>query len=238
VQKVAFHPNGHELVTASEDGAAVIWDTKTGKPLYRVLRHRAPVQDVVYTEDGRFILTSSSDRTVRLWDAASGFPVTPPFLNPWSIGFGTVDPSAKEILCMTSGGGLAWIWRIEDCDYDSDLIVDYGRLLSGNQLSAETSTEEIYEWWRSGRSGSSEDFSVSQSDIVDWHRGQAFDALMSIMRFRGQFRWEDFDRLVKAEAFHVSRMEALGTPRNLSESNYSQRVRDKIRKEREALDTK
>ncbi|MBT5707851.1 MAG: hypothetical protein HOI66_16170 [Verrucomicrobia bacterium] len=238
VQKVAFHPNSHELVTASEDGSAVIWNVKSGEPLYRVLRHKGPVQDVVYTKDGRFILTSSSDRTVRLWDASSGFPVTPPFLNPWSIGFGTVDPSAKEILCMTSGGEFAWIWRIEGCDYDSDLIVEYGRLLSGNQLSAETSTPDIYEWWRSGRSGSSEDFSVSQSDVVAWHRGQAFDVLMSILRFRGQFNWEDFDRLVRAEAFHIARLDALNMPRNLADSEFSRRIRNQVRKKREALDAK
>ena len=235
---MAFHPDCHELVTASEDGTAVIWNAESGAPTDRVLRHRRPVQDVVYSEDGRFILTSSNDRTVRLWDAVSGFPVTPSFLNPWSIDFGTIDPLSSQIICQIEGGASTWVWRIQECDYSSDMVLAYGDLLSGNQLSEVSEVSEALEWWLEDRVDSADDFTVFRRDIVSWHRAQAFDALMSIWRFRGQFRWADFNRLERAEAFHLERLEALNVARSEYEILYSQYVRDEVRRKREALDAK
>jgi len=238
VLKLAFHPDCHELVTASEDGTAAIWNAETGALTDRVLRHKRPVKDVVYSEDGRFILTSSDDRTVRLWDAVSGFPVTPPFLNPWSIEFGTMDLLTNQIMCQSGGGTVTWIWKITECDYSSELVLAYGDLLSGNQLSANSAASEALEWWLKDRSDSVDDFNISRRDIISWHQAQAFDALMSIWRFQGQFRWEDFDRLERVEAFHLERLDALSVPRSESDVGYSLHIRGEIRRKREALDTK
>ena len=60
------------MATASGDGTARIWETKTGKPVLTLEGHSGTVQSIAFSVDGRFLVSGSDDRTARIWDAATG----------------------------------------------------------------------------------------------------------------------------------------------------------------------
>ncbi|MGI9097776.1 MAG: BTAD domain-containing putative transcriptional regulator [Solirubrobacteraceae bacterium] len=75
VNALVFSPDGKHLLTGSDDGAARIWNARSGA-LERTLRvHDATVRGVSYSSDGRRIATAGSDGTVRVWPADGGGPV-------------------------------------------------------------------------------------------------------------------------------------------------------------------
>lgn len=65
-------PDGDQLLTASWDGTAVVWDAVTGASVLTLSGHRGQVVDATYSPDGNRIATAGSDGQVILWDARSG----------------------------------------------------------------------------------------------------------------------------------------------------------------------
>ena len=71
VTAVAWSPDGHHILTASEDRTARIWDATTGDNTLTLTR-TIWVTAVAWSPDTRHILTASEDRTARIWDATTG----------------------------------------------------------------------------------------------------------------------------------------------------------------------
>ncbi len=75
VYSVAASPDGARIVTASLDGTARVWDSRTGVQLKVLSGHTGSVFLATYSPDGAHIVTASLDRTVRIWDAHTGLPL-------------------------------------------------------------------------------------------------------------------------------------------------------------------
>ena len=71
VTAVAWSPDGHHILTASNDGTARIWDAITGDNTLTLTR-TSWVSAVAWSPDGTHILTASKDRAARVWDAITG----------------------------------------------------------------------------------------------------------------------------------------------------------------------
>ncbi|MEM9387559.1 MAG: pentapeptide repeat-containing protein, partial [Pseudomonadota bacterium] len=72
VLNARLSPDGTQILTASYDGTARLWDARSGDELRRFEGHGSVVTSGVFSPDGTRILTASYDGTARLWDARSG----------------------------------------------------------------------------------------------------------------------------------------------------------------------
>jgi WD40 repeat protein len=66
-----FSRDGRQVVTASRDHTARIWDASTGKPVGIVLQHTGIVWQAAFSADGRRVVTASADGTARVSIAPS-----------------------------------------------------------------------------------------------------------------------------------------------------------------------
>ena len=73
VTSVAFSPDSQRVMTGSEDYAAKVWDTRTGKELLTLAGHDREITSVSFSSrssDGRYALTGSYDGTAIIWLAS------------------------------------------------------------------------------------------------------------------------------------------------------------------------
>ena len=60
-------PDGRQVVTASPDGTARLWDAGSGEPLAVLRGHEDVVTSAVFSPDGRQVVTASVDGTARIF---------------------------------------------------------------------------------------------------------------------------------------------------------------------------
>ena len=68
----SFGPDGGEIVSASRDRTARIWNAKTGELIHVLRGHGKEVMSAAFNRDGTRVITASADGTARVWDARSG----------------------------------------------------------------------------------------------------------------------------------------------------------------------
>src|SRR5262245_20175081 len=74
INSVEFSPDGRELLTASDDHSARLWDVASGKPTPIVFRHDARVLAATFSPDRTRVLTVGADKKAVIWDRATGAP--------------------------------------------------------------------------------------------------------------------------------------------------------------------
>jgi len=107
---VAFSPNGRQVVTASDDDTAILWDTETGTKLRVFQGHTNGVQAVAFSPNGRQIVTGSYDKTAILWDVGTGTNLR---VFEGHIGIVTsvaFSPDGRHVLA----GGSVWRYSTPD----------------------------------------------------------------------------------------------------------------------------
>lgn len=71
ITQARFSPTGEQIVTASMDGTAKLWN-REGHLQLTLIGHKGVVWGVAFSPDGRWIATAGEDSTVKLWRAADG----------------------------------------------------------------------------------------------------------------------------------------------------------------------
>jgi len=109
VSSAAWSPDGKQIVTASADETARIWDAASGTALRSLTGHSDEVRSAAWSPDGKQIVTASADGTARIWDAASGTALRSLTGHSELVSSAAWSPDGKQIV-TASADGSARIW--------------------------------------------------------------------------------------------------------------------------------
>jgi len=72
VWRVAFTPDGRQILSGGVDALLRLWDIATAKEVRRFEGHTEWVMGVAFSPDGRNAVSCAADRSLRLWDVETG----------------------------------------------------------------------------------------------------------------------------------------------------------------------
>jgi WD40 repeat protein len=72
IHSIAFSANGRLLVSAGEDGGALLWDVPNHREFRSFARSASPLNAAAFSADGTLVATGAQDGTIVFWDEASG----------------------------------------------------------------------------------------------------------------------------------------------------------------------
>lgn len=116
VRKIAFGPNGRNLVAVDDDGQVVRWDLESGEA--QIFGHHdlavdqvqiAPGQD--HSEEEPLVLTASQDDTIRLWGLWTGQSLAV-VSHEGDISEARFSRDQRRILSYSSEDGSARLWSV------------------------------------------------------------------------------------------------------------------------------
>lgn len=97
VECVAFSPDGSRIVSGSDDGTAIVWDTALGQCMFALKGHTDWVRSAVFSPDGNRIATGSFSGTIKLWDANTGV-LQQTLKKPQRMGAIAFSPNGMQIV--------------------------------------------------------------------------------------------------------------------------------------------
>ncbi|HRY47305.1 MAG TPA: protein kinase [Candidatus Paceibacterota bacterium] len=114
-ETVEYSPDGQQILTASGDGTARLWDARTGQELV-ALRMQHPPDEAVFSAhfnpQGDRIITACADGRARIWDAGTGSLLTD-FMAHEKGGLRHADFSPDGCSAVTAGeDGVAQLWDL------------------------------------------------------------------------------------------------------------------------------
>ena len=109
IYSVVFSPDGQNILTASEDKTAKLWDID-GNLLSEKIKHDARVMSAVFSPDGKYILTASWDKTAKLW--SFGGKLQAEFKHEGPVSSAVFSPDGNLIL-TASRDNTARLWGLE-----------------------------------------------------------------------------------------------------------------------------
>jgi WD40 repeat protein len=121
VNSACFSPDGAQIVSASDDKTARVWDTRFGGKQKLKLLHPGIVNSALFSSDGKLIVTACTDGIegkegkVRVWDAENGKLKSELHLSkdigaPKRAGFS----SSGDLIVVACNGGIARVWNWVD----------------------------------------------------------------------------------------------------------------------------
>jgi WD40 repeat protein len=112
IESAEFSPDGELLLTASRDGAAMIWNVISGVAKFPAIEHELRIVQARFSPDGKRFVTASDDRTARIWDTATGQPLTPPMEHDGGVVMVEFSPDGR-LLATASEDKAARLWNVE-----------------------------------------------------------------------------------------------------------------------------
>jgi WD40 repeat protein len=102
VAAVQFSPDGTQVLTASIDGTARIWERESGAPTVEPLRHSGPVVWARFSPDSLRVVAASMDHAARIWDACTGECLTEPLRHRAQVRWAEFSPDGKRVVTAST----------------------------------------------------------------------------------------------------------------------------------------
>jgi hypothetical protein len=107
-----YSADSARVVAILPDGAAQIWDARSGKPLGGRIEHDYSLLSVKFSPAGTKVATASFDRTARVWSALDAKPLTKALLHNSSVLTAEFNHGGTKLVTVEESG-LIHIWDIE-----------------------------------------------------------------------------------------------------------------------------
>ena len=107
VRHAALSPDGRQLLTASSQGTAQLWEVPSGRLAGPGLRHDGAVVHVAFSSDGQRLATASEDGTARIWQTSTGKQLGEPLRHEGRVVRVAFHPDGRLLLSVaevTRGG--------------------------------------------------------------------------------------------------------------------------------------
>ena len=105
-----FGPDSRQVVTASADVSAQVWEAATGKAVGEPFRHQANVNSAVFSPDGWRVVTASDDGTAQVLEAA-GKAVSEPLRHQGGVKSAVFSRDGRQVVTASSDG-TARVWEV------------------------------------------------------------------------------------------------------------------------------
>lgn len=106
---ITFSADGGRLLATSKDGAAVLWDARTGQRRCTLLGHAGECINGIFSPDGSRIYTAGEDDLVVVWDSARCARLAAYRGHRGDVG--PMDITSDGRLLATGGNdGVVWLW--------------------------------------------------------------------------------------------------------------------------------
>jgi WD40 repeat protein len=102
IKSASWSPDSKQIVTASEDDTAIVWDTASGQKLRGLTGHTGNVHSASYSPDGKHIVTASFDHTAIVWNAVTGQKLRTLTGHTGSVASASFSPGSKHIITASS----------------------------------------------------------------------------------------------------------------------------------------
>jgi WD40 repeat protein len=139
IRSVSYSRDGRLIVTASDDGSAVLWDAATGFELRQFKGHDDAVTSASFSPDGQMILTSGRDHTARLWDVMTGSELRRLNGHIDGVTSAAFSPDGRQIITgggdnLGSGGNVNGMKMFDSPRGDGDNVARLWDVATGHQL--------------------------------------------------------------------------------------------------------
>lgn len=65
---IKYDSEKHEFITGDEFGKIIVWDIKTGQPIFSWIAHDNPITSLYYDEKVNLLISGSKDKSIKVWE--------------------------------------------------------------------------------------------------------------------------------------------------------------------------
>ncbi len=141
---VSFNPDGNLVITASLDGTARLWNSRTGKLFGEPLKHDGGVLWAQFSPDGTTLVTACEDGAARIWNVQASRLVAVTLKRRAAMRYASFSPDGEQIV-TASNDGMVQVWSAKTGQPMGEPFIHDGRVYfaefnpNGRQLlTAET----------------------------------------------------------------------------------------------------
>ena len=109
INALAWSPDGNALASASDDGAARVWNVRTGRSILTYRGHRAAVKVIAWSRDGAALVSAGEDRTAHVWNAGNGRNLLIYYGHRDKVNAAAFSPDGSRI-ASASDDGTVHLW--------------------------------------------------------------------------------------------------------------------------------